>query len=203
MRWYAADPARRARQVGVDAFVAAFALVCVLAGRAVHEAVARLGAPGLRLQEGAGGLADQLRGAGETASDLPLVGDELSRPLDGAGASAEQLADAGTSLSAAAESLADVLGLVVAVLPIVLVLALWLPPRLRFARRAGAAQRFLAAGAGEDLLALRALASQPLSRLSRVSADPLADWRRGDPAAVARLAALERRALGLPAAPRG
>jgi len=203
LRWYAADPARRARQIGVDAFVAAFALACVLAGRAVHEAVARLAAPGRRLEDGAGGLADSLRGAGRTASDLPLVGDELSGPLDGAGASADQLAQAGTSLASAAEALADVLGVVVALLPIALVLALWLPPRLRFARRAGAAQRFLSAGyggTGEDLLALRALASQPLARLARVSPDPLGDWRRGDPAAVARLAALERRSLGLPPA---
>ena len=198
LRWYAADPARRARQLGVDAFVAVFALACVLAGRAVHEAVARLAAPGRRLQDGAGGLADSLRGAGRTASDLPLVGDELSGPLDGAGASADQVAQAGTSLVSAAEGLADLLGVVVALLPVALVLALWLPPRLRFARRAGAAQRFLAAGAGEDLLALRALASQPLARLARVSPDPLADWRRGDPTAVTRLAALERRSLGLP-----
>jgi hypothetical protein len=44
---------------------------------------------------------------------------------------------------------------------------------------------------------MRALATQPLQRLAAVSADPVGDWRRGDPQVTARLAALELEHLGL------
>jgi hypothetical protein len=51
--------------------------------------------------------------------------------------------------------------------------------------------------AGRDLLALRALATQPLGRLTRVAPDVAEAWRRGDDATVDALAALELRQLGL------
>ena len=50
---------------------------------------------------------------------------------------------------------------------------------------------------GKDLLALRALATQPLRRLAALDPQIAAAWRRGDPRAVETLAALELRGLGL------
>jgi hypothetical protein len=44
---------------------------------------------------------------------------------------------------------------------------------------------------------LRALANQPLRSLTRISDDPVAAWRSGDPDAVRKLADLELRSLGL------
>ncbi|TBL27832.1 hypothetical protein EYA84_28020, partial [Verrucosispora sp. SN26_14.1] len=54
-----------------------------------------------------------------------------------------------------------------------------------------------AAPAGRDLLALRALAGQPLRKLTRISPDVAEAWRQGDDATVNALAALELRRLGL------
>ena len=84
-----------------------------------------------------------------------------------------------------------------AVVPIVLVVGVWLALRLRFVRRATAAQRFLDAAADLDLFALRALAGQPMHRLARVSDDPAGGWRTQDPAVVRALALLELRDCGL------
>jgi len=50
---------------------------------------------------------------------------------------------------------------------------------------------------GADLLALRALANQPLRRLAKIDPDPVAAWRRGDATAVDALARLELGRLGL------
>lgn len=200
LRPYAAAPGRRSAQLLADAGVVVAAVVCSVAGRAVHDAVDSLAAPGQRLQSGAGGLADSLRRAARSAGDLPFVGDDLSRPLSGAGGSADQLAAAGGSFTASVHHLASVLGLVVGLLPFLVVLALWLPPRLRFAVRAGAGAQVAATPTGADLLALRALATQPLGVLARLDDDPVAAWRRGDPAVVRALADLERRSLGLPPA---
>jgi hypothetical protein len=208
---YAASPARRARQLTADVAVLLWAVVCVVTGVVVHGAVAALAEPARSLASGAGGLRDQLGGAADAAGRVPLVGDRLSAPLDGASGSAADLAAAGTDLASTIDHLATVLGLAVAVLPVLLVVALWLPVRLRFARRAGAARAWLdddggasgpSARSRTELLAWRALAHQPLGALAAVSPDPLADVRGGDPRTTAALAALERRSLGLGPAPR-
>jgi hypothetical protein len=70
---------------------------------------------------------------------------------------------------------------------------------VRFAREATAAQRFVDSSADLDLFALRAMANQPMHRLARVSDDPVAAWRAGDPEVVRALALLELRDAGLAA----
>jgi hypothetical protein len=77
------------------------------------------------------------------------------------------------------------------------VLLWWLPRRLGWIARASAAARIRTGPAGKDLLALRALATQPLTRLAALDPDIAAAWRRGDADAVDRLARLELGAVGL------
>jgi hypothetical protein len=55
-----------------------------------------------------------------------------------------------------------------------------------------------AAPAGVELLALRALANQPLHALTKVSDDPVAAWRDGEPEATYALAQLELASTGVP-----
>jgi hypothetical protein len=51
--------------------------------------------------------------------------------------------------------------------------------------------------AGEQLLALRALANRPLAKLAAVSMDPVGAWRREDVIAISGLANLELRSAGV------
>jgi hypothetical protein len=87
---------------------------------------------------------------------------------------------------------------VVAGLPIILLLVLWLPRRVAWVTEATAAQRLLRAGpAAAELLAARAVARQPLRRLSRLAPETVVGWRAGHPEATAELARLELAELGL------
>jgi hypothetical protein len=85
----------------------------------------------------------------------------------------------------------------VAAVPVLAVVAVYLPARWRFVREARAGQRFVDGSADLELFALRAMANQPMHRLARVSDDPVRAWRSGDAAAVRALALLELGDAGL------
>jgi hypothetical protein len=194
---YADLPARRSRQVVGDVLLVLWiALWAWLAGK-VHAATERLAVPGRRIDESAGDLAGQLREAGDAVGGLPLVGHSASRPFDGAGGAADQLAAAGRAQVDAVDALAFWLALATALIPILLAVAFYVPPRVRFARRAGAGRRLLDTTADLDLFALRALVHQPLHVLARISDDPAAAWRAQHPDVVRRLATLELADVGL------
>lgn len=197
MTLYADLPLRRALQVAGDLAVVLWAWLWIEVAGAVRDATLRLAGPGRRIDASATDLASRLRDAGDRVSGVPLVGDEVRSPFDGAGGAAEGIAGAGRDQVAAVESLAHWLGLVVALVPILLVLLVWLPRRVRFVRRATAGRRFLDARADLDLFALRAMAHQPLHVLARLDDDPAGAWRRGDARVVEALADLELRAVGL------
>jgi hypothetical protein len=128
---------------------------------------------------------------------VPLVGDQLVKPFNGAADAARSLADAGREQQVVVGRMAVVLALVAVAVPLALVLFLWLPLRVRWIRRAGVASAVRGQPAGRDLLALRALASQPLNVLAKLGPDIAQSWRNGDAEAVDALAALELRRLGL------
>src|SRR6266702_1897848 len=114
------------------------------------------------------------------------------------GVPGQKLAGAGRDEQHAVGQLAWIAALLLLAVPVAVVLFGWLPLRLRWIRRASAAATWRTAGAaGRNLLALRALTNQPMRRLSTVDEDPVAAWRQGDPEAVAALADLELRRLGL------
>jgi hypothetical protein len=196
-QWYADVAPVRARQLLGDLLVALWCLGWVAVGVAVHGAVSALVAPTRSVAEGAGDAAGQLERGGESIGRLPLVGDEAAAPLDGAAEAVAGVAEEALRLADLVGDLALALAVLVPLTPILLVLLLWLPARLRGARRAGAAVALLEAGADPQLFALRALTTQPMTALARVSADPVGDWQRGDPAVVRSLAALELRGLGV------
>jgi hypothetical protein len=199
MTWYADAPGLRARQQVLDAAVLAWVLLAAWLGRAVHRAVSSLAAPGRELEEAGDGLTTGLSGAADRLGGVPGVGGGLRAPLDAAAGAGEVLARAGTAQQDAVGTLALVLGLAVAGLPIAAALAGWLPGRLRWSREATAARAL----AGDvELLALRAAASAPLRDLTRLGPAPVTRWRAGDEAAGRALADLELRRLGLRAEPR-
>jgi hypothetical protein len=197
MKLYADGPARRTRQITGDLLLVVWVVLWLRLADVVHDATLGLATPGRRIEAAGGGLADRLRDAGSAVGDVPLVGDKVRSPFDGAGRAADQIADAGTAQVAAVQDLAFWLGLTVGALPVLLVVLVYLPTRWRFAREATAGQRFVDASADLDLFALRAMAHQPMHRLARISSDPVRAWRSGDPEVVRALAVLELRDAGL------
>jgi hypothetical protein len=197
MKTYSDLPVRRARQVAGDLLLVLWIWLWVSIADSVHDATLGLAKPGRQIDQSATGLAGRLRDAGESISDVPLVGDDVQKPLAGAGGAADKLAAAGRAQVEAVQTLAFWLGIAVALIPILIALAVYLPPRIRFVRRATAGKRFLDSAADLDLFALRAMTNQPLHVLARVSDDPAGGWRDRDPDVVRRLAQLELRDCGL------
>ncbi|MGN6577494.1 MAG: hypothetical protein ACTHKG_17625 [Nocardioides sp.] len=197
MKLYADGPGRRARQVLGDVLLLLWVAVWVELARVVHRATLALAVPGEEIQSAGTGLAGKLRDAGSTVGSVPLVGDDVRVPFDGAGDAADRIASAGAAQVEAVHTLAFWLGLSVGAIPILIVVAVYLPLRWRFIRAATAGQRFVDSGSDLDLFALRAMTNQPLHRLARISDDPVAAWRAGDAAVVRELAVLEMRDVGL------
>ena len=197
MKFYADRLPTMIRQLLTDVLVVVWIFLWVRAGLWVHDMVEKLGVPGAKLQSAGGGLADNLADAGGRVGDVPLVGDELVKPFTGAADAARALADAGRQQQEVVGRMAVLLAVVAVAVPLALVLFGWLPRRLRWMRRAGVAAAVRDAPAGRDLLALRALAGQPLDRLAGLGPDIAQSWRNGDAAAVDALAELELSRLGL------
>lgn len=202
MKLYADAPGHQARQVLGDLLLVLWIALWVRLSQVVRDATLALAAPGEQIEEAGTGLAGKLRDAGGTVGDLPLVGDQARAPFDGAGDAADRIAAAGAAQVEAVQTLAFWLSLAVGAIPILVVVAFYVPLRWRFIRTASAGRRFVDSGADLDLFALRAMSNQPLHRLARISDDPVRAWRDGDPDVVRALAALELRdtGLGLPKA---
>ena len=197
MKLYADSEPRRLRQLLGDALLLAWILVWIEVGQAVHDATMLLARPGEEIIAAGNGLAEKLRDASSVVGDAPFIGDDLQSPFDGAGDAADQIAGAGTAQVEAVGTLANWLGWTVGLIPVLVMLAIYLPMRWRFVRQASAGQRFINASEDLDLFALRALARQPMHRLAKISDDPAGAWRRGDPEVVRRLAVLELKEVGL------
>lgn len=180
-----------------DITVVVWTTVWVLVGLAVHSAISTIAEAGRQIENGSQGIAGNLASAGHGAQHIPLVGDAVSKPITAASEAALDIAGAGHSLDTTASWLAVLLALAVAATPILAVAMPWLFLRLRFFRRKLAVTALAATAAGQQLLALRALANRSPAKLAAVSADPVGGWRREDPATIRGLAALELRAAGI------
>ncbi|MFD4208468.1 hypothetical protein ACFWRG_21040 [Micromonospora tulbaghiae] len=197
MKIYADRFPTAVRQFLTDLLVVVWVYAAIRFALWLHDLVEKLAVPGQKLEGAGGGLADNLAEAGGKVGRVPIVGDELTAPFTRAADAARSVAEAGRDQQELVGQLALGLTIAVLVFPLGLVLFGWLPLRLRWMRRAGAAKALAGAPAGRDLLALRALAGQPLSKLTRIAPDVAEAWRRGDDATVDALAALELRELGL------
>jgi hypothetical protein len=197
VKLYAERPAPAIRQLVTDLVVVAWVYLWVRAGLWVHDTVEKLAVPGQKLQSAGTGIADNLADAGGKVNRVPLVGDQLVKPFNGAADAARSLADAGREQQEIVGRMSVIVALVAVAVPLALVLFLWLPLRLRWMRRASVAAAVRDQPAGRDLLALRALAHQPLGLLGKLGPDIAQSWRNGDAEAVDALAALELRRLGL------
>jgi len=194
---YSTRPLRLFGQLISDITISLWTLIWVFVGIAVQDAISTIADAGRQVESGSKGIAGNLASAGHDVQHIPLVGDAVSKPLTAASDAAMDIAGAGHSLDTTAGWLAVLLALAVASPPILAVTMPWLFLRLRFFRRKWTVTALAATAAGQQLLALRALANRSPAKLAAVSADPVDGWRREDPITIHRLAALELRAAGI------
>ena len=97
----------------------------ILRPRNAHAA----GRGGRKVGSSGDGLAEALSNAGDAASEVPLIGDVLNKPLQSAADAGTGFADAGASLQETVTQVADVATTPLIVIPVLLILVLWLPPR--------------------------------------------------------------------------
>jgi hypothetical protein len=197
VKLYSDVGAQRFSQVLGDLLLLGWIAFCTALGLTVFKITNALGYPGRKAAEAGDGLAGELHKMSEPVGKVPAVGDQLRAPIDGAAGAAAKLAQAGRDQAHAVEQLAYLLAGVTIGLPVLFALLIWLPRRIRFSRRATAAQKFIDNAADLDLFALRAMANQPMHRLAKISDDPVAAWREGDSDVITQLADLELKSAGL------
>lgn len=166
-------------------------------GVTVYQLVENLARFGEQMEEAGAGFEQTMTDVGEALGGIPLIGGGVRAPFDDASGAGGALEAAGQSQQVAVNQLAIGLGIGIAALPIIMILVLWLVPRIRFARKAGQVKAALNSGVGLDLLALRALATQEISTLSKIDPDAVGAWRRGDERVMHALAQLELKGAGV------
>ncbi len=188
---------RRTRQIIGDVLASALIVAWVWLGITVYQLVENLARFGEQMEEAGAGFAKTMTEAGTTLGGIPFIGGGIRAPFDSASGAGGALEAAGQSQQVAVNQLAVGLGVGIAALPILMILLFWLVPRIRFARRAGRAKAAVRSGAGIELLALRALATQEISTLSKIHPDAMGAWRRGDATVMHLLAQLELKSVGV------
>jgi hypothetical protein len=198
VKLYAETAGLRARQLLGDLGVVLWVVAWVAAGVALYRLVEKLSAPAARVEQAGGSFATGVAEIQQKVGRLPVVGGELQDPFGRLAGVGRTLAEVGATQQEVVHQLALWLGVVVAAVPVVALLLVWLPRRVAWSREAGAASRLRRDGAGLELFAIRALANRPLRELHRAPPDPAGALRAGQFEA---LADLELRALGLRAPP--
>lgn len=197
MKLYSDIPGRRLTQVVADVGVVVWVVVWVRIAMRMHEVTMQLAEPGRQLADAGSSFRGTMTSAGDNVDGLPLLDDRVAAPFRSAAGVGEEIQGAGESLVTTVERVALLLALTTALAPIVLVCGVWLLFRVRFVRRAAAAQHFIDADPDLDLFALRAMAGQPMPRLAQISPDPAGAWRRGERDVIRALAVLELKESGL------
>ena len=148
----------------------------------VHDTVEELTVLGRGVNEAGTAVQGGFDSAAAGVDTIPVIGDDLAGALMSAGAgSGGNVAELGRQGEEGVSDLANLLGLVVFLVPALLVLAIALPPRIRQIRRLTAADRLLArtdrplTGERRRLLAMRAAFSLPYTTLARYTSDPFGD----------------------------
>ncbi|CAN5581776.1 hypothetical protein BH09ACT4_BH09ACT4_05260 [soil metagenome] len=197
MKLYSDFPARRTAQIFADLAALAFIAGSVWAGTLVYTAISVLAAFGKTIEDAGDGFEQTMADAGDTLGGVPLIGGGIRQPFDAASGAGTLLAQAGQAQQDLVMTVALIVGIVVAAIPILLVLWIWLRRRLGWSRRATEARNLSRLPDGPDLLALRALVNADFRDLHDIAREPVDAWRRGEKTVVRALAQLELREAGV------
>jgi hypothetical protein len=109
------------RQIVADVLMSAWIPLCLWLGRAVSERIEALRGPADNLASAGGSIRDNMSGAARNVGGVPLVGDSLRGPFDAVSRAGQNIANVGTSLGMTVDQVSSVVGVVVAVVPILAV----------------------------------------------------------------------------------
>ncbi|GAB2494482.1 hypothetical protein GCM10027030_29800 [Luteococcus sediminum] len=197
MQLYSRPGWRMMRQVTSDLFVLAWAVGWWQVSHWLGALVDRLAVPAQRTGDAARQMSDEMGVARDRLDGMAVVGDQLAEPFGRLADGLGQITAQSQQQVELVHQLATGTTVVTFLVPVLTLVAWWLPRRLRFIRQATAARRFVDADADLELFALRAMANLPMHELARITDDPVGAWRAGDREVVHRLAALELRRTGL------
>jgi hypothetical protein len=179
VRLYPTQRTKRGRAIALDAATVLCVLLFAWLGATVHEAVEELADLGEGVRGAGTAVQDGFRSAGDAVDDVPLVGGKIAEGLRDAGRdSGGAVESSGRKGEDAAHDLADLLGLLVFLLPTGLVLFRVLPGRVEQVRRLTAASSVLGDQTDPErrrLLASRAAFGLPYGQLLRHTRDPVGD----------------------------
>jgi hypothetical protein len=197
MKLYSDYPARRTAQITADLIAFGFIALFIWIGTMVYAAIAVLAAFGRTIEDAGNGFEETMADAGETLGGVPLIGGGIRQPFDAASGAGTLLAEAGQAQQDLVMTAALIIAIVVALIPILLVVLIWLRRRLRWARRATEARNLSRLEDGPDILALRALMNADYRDIRGIDREPVDAWRRGDKKVMRELAQLELREAGV------
>ena len=194
--FYARPSALLIRQILADLSLLLWIYLWWRLSSAAEASLDRLAAPSRTAGTELRDLGSSMTGAGDNVGSVPYVGDAVRAPFDEAAKGLRGIAASTDSQVAAIEDAVHTIGWVVFAVPVALGVAAWLYFRVAAAIRVFRLRRIRSLPGGTDLLAARAVATLPLSRLARVP-DPVGGLRRADPQTAVTLASLYCVSLGV------
>jgi hypothetical protein len=199
VKLYADDRAAMLRRLALDLVVLAWTGLGIWLGFLVHDQLLNLRAIGTAIGDVGRTLNGWISDFGSSipGQGAPIIGSALSDYVDRLSSSlrqssGDQLISRGNQLNDLIGSLALYVGIVAGAVVVLAVLVPYTLRRVAGAREMGAGRAFVeSARAGgrvreaQALLAFRALATLPFTRIMRVSGDPVGDLADGEHAALA------------------
>lgn len=201
MRVYARPSLRLAFQLVADLSVAIWIIVWWQLSTWVTTTVNHIAAPSRQVGSTMRNLRANVGSAADSVGDIPYVGGSIRSPFDAIATDMSGVIDATDEQVAAIEHAAVVLGWAAFLIPVGMVLAFWLPLRIRFLMRTMRVAQLAAEPYGTELLAFRALANAPLRVIAAIP-NAAEGYRSRDPHTLAVLADTECRRLGVAPRPR-
>lgn len=168
-----------------DAMALLWAAGCYLVGDAIYRAIMTLSIIATTVEATGRRLDELTRQIEQTLGNVPLVGSDLRPVPSPLHNLAHGLVGQGQQELAAIQHVALLLGLAVGGIPLLVMLLVFIPWRVRKTRQFRALDRMLRQpGAGAvattmQVLAGRALYTLPYAQLLEYCADPIGEWREG------------------------
>lgn len=132
MKLYSDFAVQRGRQVIADIVALALIAVSIFAGITVFSAVDQFAQFGRQLRTTGVDFRTSMTDAGTRLGGVPFIGEGISSPFTTASSAGDTLTAVGQTQQDIVRQAAIALGVGVAALPILIVLLVWLLPRLRF-----------------------------------------------------------------------